>query len=72
MKPDGKELAPDGQVWVCAACGKRARSRYGFNVVGGSTVIDRGWDTSCMMHAILCHAEKRDGVFMPVDGVKPS
>lgn len=39
--------APDGAVWVCAACGKRASDRF----EGG---ISRGWDESCMLNACLC------------------
>lgn len=39
--------APAGQVWVCPACGRRARDR----VEGG---ISRGWDSSCYSHAVLC------------------
>lgn len=40
--------APEGTVWVCLACGKRARNR----VSGG---IDRFWDESCYMHAELVY-----------------
>ena len=43
------EIAPVGQVWVCNACGKRSKDRYGLQR------IDRGWDESCMLHAILCY-----------------
>lgn len=42
------QVAPAGQVWVCAACGKRSRDRYGFQK------IDHGWDASCMLNAVLC------------------
>ena len=41
------ETAPKGQVFMCTACGKRARDRYGFDA------IDYGYDESCMMHAQL-------------------
>lgn len=44
----GNELAPAGQLWVCSACGKRSRDRY------GDAALDRGWDESCMLHAVLC------------------
>lgn len=43
------QTAPEGQVFVCGACGKRSRDRYGNNP------IDRGWDESCMLHAVLCY-----------------
>jgi len=44
--------APKGQVWICTACGKRAHDRYGFDP------INRGYDESCMLHAILCYEDK--------------
>jgi hypothetical protein len=57
-KDDGVTLAPKGYIWVCQACGKRARSRYGFDENNKSTAIDYGWDESCMMHAQLCEEVK--------------
>lgn len=60
----GYDLAPDSQVWVCAACGKTSRSRYGFDV-NGDRVASGGWDESCMMNAVLCHAPRG------LDGWKP-
>lgn len=47
------EVAPEGQVFVCGACGKRSRDRYGFRSV------DRGYDESCMLNAVLCHEERQ-------------
>jgi len=41
------EEAPEGSVYVCFACGKRSRDRY------GSKKIDYGWDVSCMMNCNL-------------------
>lgn len=59
----GTDLAPPGQVWRCAACGKRSRTRYGFVDDGttrgsdylpdGTRVADPGWDESCMLNARL-------------------
>lgn len=46
-----------GKIWVCGACGKRSRSRAGFRGVRGMA-IDRGWDASCMLNAVLLPAEK--------------
>ena len=42
--------APEGTVWVCCACGKTARHRYG----------DPGtsWDESCSLNAVLCFKPK--------------
>lgn len=43
------QLAPDGQVYVCGACGKRSQDRY------GEKAIDLGWDESCVMNSFLCY-----------------
>ena len=48
------KVAPEGMVYVCAACGKRSKDRY------GDQKIDRLWDASCMMHAVLCYENKKD------------
>src|SRR5678816_1245336 len=37
-----KEVAGPGEVFVCQACGKTNKERYG------------NWDTSCMTWAVLC------------------
>lgn len=42
-------VAPDGQVYVCGACGKRSKDRY------GDKAINRGWDESCMMNSVLVY-----------------
>jgi hypothetical protein len=39
--------APDGQVFVCGACGRLSKSLYGD--------AQSSWDESCMMNAVLCH-----------------
>ena len=40
-------VAGEGQVFVCLACGKRSKDRY------GDQKIDRGWDVSCMLNCAL-------------------
>lgn len=53
--------APEGKLWVCTACGKTARWKYGFlddgTPKGGP--IDQeaspGWDVSCTMNSQLHH-----------------
>jgi hypothetical protein len=40
------DSAKEGHIFVCAACGKRSRDRY------GEQRISRGWDESCMMNAV--------------------
>lgn len=47
------DLAPTGQIYVCATCGKRSRDR------AGEAKIDSGWDESCMLHAVLVYEEKQ-------------
>lgn len=43
----GNRLANDGYVFVCSACGKRSRDRY------GNKPISRGWDESCALNCVL-------------------
>jgi hypothetical protein len=45
-------FAPEGTVWVCGACGKTHKDRYGIEGKGS-----RSWDESCMLNAILCMEE---------------
>jgi len=61
---EGTEPATEGKMWVCTACGKTSRTRYGFLANGervfpttmmrsGKRVSMMGWDESCMMNAVL-------------------
>lgn len=45
-------VAKPGRVWVCLACGKRSRDRY------GRAPVDRGWDVSCFLYAVLCREDR--------------
>lgn len=63
------EKAEVGTIFVCGACGKTARWRYGFD---DKNVNDPerspGWDESCAMHSVLCHEAKTpDGRFRAVE-----
>lgn len=49
---DGKTVTP-GKIWRCVACGKRARTRYGFDTEGKNTILDDGYDESCMLNSEL-------------------
>lgn len=40
--------APDGYIWVCAACGKVSKERS-----GNCAERTHGWDESCFLNAIL-------------------
>jgi hypothetical protein len=42
--------APEGQVYLCMACGKRSKTEEGENY---GTDTERGWDVSCMMNCVL-------------------
>ena len=42
------QIAPEGAIYVCNACGKRSADLY------GDMWHDYGWDESCVMHAVLC------------------
>lgn len=46
------QIAPKGQVFVCAACGKMSKDQYGYKA------INTGWDESCMVNSILCYEYK--------------
>lgn len=41
-----QEMAPQGQVWVCGACGKYNKNRY------------RVGDVSCFINSVLCYDDK--------------
>lgn len=47
----GNEVAPEGQVWVCGACGKRSKDKY------GQQAITFGWDVSCMLNSFLAQED---------------
>lgn len=64
-------FAPEGQIYVCGACGKTSQTRSGATANGLADVEkSRGWDESCMLNAVLCYAEKLDGIWqaVPMDG----
>ena len=37
-------ISPEGKVWVCMACGKYTKDRFG---------DDFGWDASCVLNSAL-------------------
>lgn len=75
----GTDLAPEGQVWVCNACGRRAKSQYGFDENNKSTAVGGSWDSSCITWAVLCYEASimvENGKVLleyaaPVDATKP-
>jgi len=46
------EVAPEGYVYVCLACGKMSRDKEGHEA------ISRGWDVSCSVNSQLCRKEE--------------
>lgn len=42
---DSTRLAPDGFTWVCGACGKTSKDRYGDS--------NSRWDESCFLNSFL-------------------
>ena len=54
------DMAPEGQIYVCAACGKTSHNRAGFDRSSGRGVAERHWDESCMLHAVLCYETKNE------------
>ena len=40
------KTADEGNLWVCQACGKTSKDRYGFDGA------DPGWDESCMLNSM--------------------
>jgi hypothetical protein len=71
MRPlnEGSTLCADAHIWVCGACGKTSRTRYGFfkdedghtweTAPDGQRVASPGWDESCMLNAVLCYRDQR-------------
>lgn len=54
----GNYKAPEGQIWVCGACGKTSEWRYGFDNNNKNCVRSRGWDESCVMNSLLVRLVK--------------
>jgi hypothetical protein len=48
----GNKKAPEGHVYVCGACGKVSRWRYGFDDKNRNDATP-GWDESCAMNCSL-------------------
>ena len=51
-------FAPEGYLWVCVACGKTAKDRYGIEGTKSA-----GWDASCMLNSVL--AKETDLEYKP-------
>jgi len=51
-KPKYPDVAPEGTIYVCGACGKTSK-----NICGDEPENSLGWDESCMLNAVLCFAK---------------
>lgn len=49
----GTDMPPQGTIFICAACGKRSRTRFGFDGQNLRVGPSQGWDESCMLNAVL-------------------
>ena len=49
---DINKEAPEGYIYVCAACGKQSPTRSGWNK-DNKYVAERGWDSSCFLHSVI-------------------
>ena len=59
--PSELEDAPEGQIWLCGACGRRNKNRY---KVG---------DVSCYINSVLVYEKsimEEDGVLITAEAVK--
>ena len=53
---EGTEVAEAGKIWVCTACGKLSKTRYGFTA-DNKNCCERGYDESCMLASCLVDVE---------------
>lgn len=60
------KTAPDGQIYVCGACGKTSKTRTGWSSDDELFVGQHGWDASCFLNAVLCYETKIDDVWVAV------
>jgi hypothetical protein len=61
MPSELEKLAPEGQIWLCGACGRRNKNKY---EVG---------DESCYMNAVLVYEKsimEEDGVLITAEAVE--
>lgn len=59
---DFRDVVQEPLVYVCNACGKRARSRCGWDWENRSTRIDGLYDESCMLHSVLCEPNSPEAI----------
>ena len=64
-----KNLAPEGWLWVCLACGKTSYDLY------GRRALNYGWDESCALNAKVFEKSQLiygdDGLVKEIRGIDP-
>ena len=71
--PKYPQIAPEGQVFVCGACGKTAKNLYGDPHPQGDDSVPTNWDESCVLNAVLCKEdslEYKHGRIVKADAVE--
>jgi len=58
----GTDIVTDDLIFVCQACGKTSRSKYGFDDKGDHC-CQHGWDESCMMNCELIKKDSLEKVY---------
>lgn len=54
MSENVYERAPEGQIYVCGACGRTSPTRSGYDA-DGKKVASGSWDEACFLNAVLCY-----------------
>lgn len=54
---DGTDIAPEGHIWVCLACGKTSKTKYGFTS-DDKSCCDLGWDASCVLNSQMLPVDR--------------
>ncbi len=57
LKDDGTTICDPSKTWICGACGKKSKTKYGMDKTG-QIVSDPWWDESCMMNSFLIDISK--------------
>ena len=63
---NGTDCVSRPLTWLCERCGKKSRSKYGFNR-SGANVCDTGYDAACAMNSFLCTTKGEDYEALALD-----
>jgi hypothetical protein len=65
---DGTDCVSPPLTWLCGRCGKKSRSKYGFDR-SGENVCDIGYDAACAMASFLCETKGEGYEALALDAV---